>query len=83
MPFAFSTGQHTISQKGQDTGQRYFEGGDEWGEFEITLCSIHGSDFYVFIHMNAEGGVLVCWLVCLCDMLVSPKGICCFGYLND
>lgn len=31
MPFAFSTGQHTISQKGQDTGQGYFEGGDEWG----------------------------------------------------
>lgn len=31
MPFAFSPGQHTISQKGQDTGRRCFKGGDECG----------------------------------------------------
>lgn len=47
MPFAFSLGQHTISQKGQDTGPRYFEGGDECGGPEAMCRRGVGADISV------------------------------------
>lgn len=47
MPFAFSAGQHTISQKGQGTGRRYFEGGDEWGGLEVMCGRGVGTDISI------------------------------------